>query len=77
MGLRPTHTDESPFLAPIDSKRVMHDFRRSVVAPVTYTIFILTPSVLVSALWFISAFARHPPGNRPVRQPLRNHVPCQ
>jgi hypothetical protein len=32
MGLRPTHRDESPFLATIDSKRVMRDFRRSVFA---------------------------------------------
>jgi hypothetical protein len=32
MGLRPTHRDESPFLAPIDSKRVMRDFRRSLKA---------------------------------------------
>jgi hypothetical protein len=31
MGLRPTHRDESPFLAPIDSKWVMRDFRRSVI----------------------------------------------
>ena len=31
MGLRPTHTDESPFLAPIDCKGFMRDFRRSVI----------------------------------------------
>jgi hypothetical protein len=31
MGLRPTCRDESPFLAPIDSKWVMRDFRRSVM----------------------------------------------
>jgi len=31
MGLPPTHRDESPFLATIDSKRVMRDFRRSVM----------------------------------------------
>jgi hypothetical protein len=32
MGLRPTHGDESAFLRPIGSKRVMRDFRRSVMA---------------------------------------------
>jgi hypothetical protein len=31
MCLRPTHGDESLFLAPIDSKWVMRDFRRSVI----------------------------------------------
>jgi hypothetical protein len=29
MGLRPTYGNESAFLRPIDSKRVMRDFRRS------------------------------------------------
>jgi tetratricopeptide (TPR) repeat protein len=32
LGLRPTHGDESALLTPIDSKRVMRDFRRSVKA---------------------------------------------
>src|ERR1700680_7185 len=30
MGLRPTHGDESALLTPVDYKRVMRDFRRSV-----------------------------------------------
>jgi hypothetical protein len=31
MGLRPTHRDESPVLAPTDSKWVICDFRRIVI----------------------------------------------
>jgi hypothetical protein len=40
MGLQPTHRDESPFLATIDSKRVKRDFRGSVIIgdrPHSYT----------------------------------------
>ena len=32
MGLWPTHKDESPVLAPTDSKWVIRDFRRSAIA---------------------------------------------
>jgi hypothetical protein len=35
MGLRPTHGDESALLTPIDSKRVMRDFRRSAMTNVS------------------------------------------
>jgi hypothetical protein len=31
MGLRPTHRDESPTLAPTDYKWFIRDFRRSVI----------------------------------------------
>jgi hypothetical protein len=34
MGLRLTYGDDSAFLSPIDSKRVMRDFRRSPIAPI-------------------------------------------